>query len=324
VKVAATPATLDENLDLLAYSSPGVSVIGMGERGLYSRVMGPYRGSELTFVSRDDRAAAPGQLSLERALAIFGSSRESLHAKHVFAIAGNPVGHSLSPSIQNAMFRDKGADAAYTFASAESFDEVAALLDSGTLRGVSVTAPFKEDALKWARSRRFTLGEQATRCGSVNTIVMGPRPMADNTDVDGFRALLGSLCGRDRKTIAIVGAGGTARAALLAAQHLEMAAIVFNRTLERAELLAQDFSNARTARIDELPVFQPDIVVDTTPSADFTVDLRPGTTYIRAAYGTESPVEARARRAGAAIVDGYQLLHSQAIRQNELFMQGIE
>ncbi len=322
-KLAATPANLAENLELLALSGDGVSVIGMGERGLYTRALAPFRGSELTFVSPEGLAAAPGQLSLERALAIFGTDRASLSAADVFAIAGNPAGHSLSPSIHNALFRQKRAPAAYTFASAAAFQEVAAFLECGELRGISVTAPFKEDAMVWARSRGIAIGENAVRCGAVNTIVMGDEPLADNTDVDGFESLLRNVPARDRMAVAIVGAGGTARAAMLAAQRLGLPAIVYNRTPGRGEMLARDFG-CRSAPIADLSAVDAPLVIDTTPSADFEIDFRPGQTYIRAAYGVASPVEARARATGASVVDGMALLHAQAIRQNELFIQAMK
>ena len=137
-KLAVTPKTLDENLELL--SIKGITVIGMGERGLYSRILAPFFGSELAFVGN----AAPGQISLEKALAIYGDPRENLSATHVFAIAGNPAGHSLSPTIHNPLFREKGVDAAYTIASFETFAEIADAFERGDIRGLSITAPFEE------------------------------------------------------------------------------------------------------------------------------------------------------------------------------------
>ncbi|MGZ8867454.1 MAG: type I 3-dehydroquinate dehydratase, partial [Thermoanaerobaculia bacterium] len=102
VKLAVTPHSLEENFELLAHQTKGTTLIGMGERGLFSRILAPFLGSELSFVSPSGgRAAAPGQITLERALAIFGDRRDSLRATHFFALAGNPAGHSLSPSIHN-------------------------------------------------------------------------------------------------------------------------------------------------------------------------------------------------------------------------------
>ncbi|MGZ8798144.1 MAG: type I 3-dehydroquinate dehydratase, partial [Thermoanaerobaculia bacterium] len=131
VKLAVTPKTFADNERLLRIippatsDQPRVTTIGMGERGLYSRVLAPFKGSALFFVSRsDDRSAAPGQLPLHRALEIYGSDRESLRADRVFAVAGNKASTSLSPPIHNELFRRKGVAAAYTVASIETFDEI--------------------------------------------------------------------------------------------------------------------------------------------------------------------------------------------------------
>mgnify|MGYP006173660953 CR=1 FL=1 len=143
-KLAVTPRTLADNLALLSHQAPGTTLIGMGERGLYSRILAPFRGSELAFVSpAADRAVAPGQISLERALQIYGPDRAILNAGAVFAVAGNPAGHSGSPAIHNPLFREKGVAAAYTIASVEAFGEIAQAVLNGTLAGVSVTAPFE-------------------------------------------------------------------------------------------------------------------------------------------------------------------------------------
>lgn len=95
VKIAVTPQSFADNERLLRLL-PHATVIGMGERGLYSRILAPFKGSELLFVSRaEDRSAAPGQISLHKALEIYGGRRDQLTADRVFAIVGNPAGHSL-------------------------------------------------------------------------------------------------------------------------------------------------------------------------------------------------------------------------------------
>src|SRR5205823_3637798 len=108
-KIAVTPRTLRDNESLLDAIRPGLTIIGMGERGLYSRILAPFFGSELFFAGN----AAPGQLSLERALAIYGD-RKLPKPEKIFAIAGNPAGHSLSPSIHNPLFRKHRVPGAYT------------------------------------------------------------------------------------------------------------------------------------------------------------------------------------------------------------------
>src|SRR5213078_2257922 len=101
----------------------------------------------------ESRAAAPGQLTLAQALAIYGSDRRSLRAEKIFAIVGNPASHSGSPAIHNAIFRERGVAAAYAIFETDDFLDIAkpfARGDHFAPSGLSVTAPFKEEALTFA------------------------------------------------------------------------------------------------------------------------------------------------------------------------------
>ena len=283
-KLAATPRNFADNERLLALL-PG-TVIGMGERGIYSRILAPFRGAELTFVAAT-HVAAPGQLTLDRALDIFGSG--ALRADKVFAVVGNPAGHSLSPSIHNRLFREKGVPAAYTIASIERFDEIADAFRRGEPCGLSVTTPFKEEAMMLATQ----LGENARRAGAVNTLVnLNGQILGDNTDVDGFAALI-----RGTKA-AVLGAGPTARAALVALEDARIPATVYKRT-----------------NMSDLRDFDGDLIINTLPP-QAEVAIPRCRTYIEAAYsGPPREVECDVR------IGGLELLHAQAVRQHQLFMK---
>jgi 3-dehydroquinate dehydratase type I len=298
-KLAATPRNFADNERLLALIDSRTAVIGMGERGLYSRILAPFRGAELTFVA-GSAIAAPGQLTLSRALEIYGPERASLRAEKVFAVVGNPAGHSLSPSIHNRLFREKGVTAAYTIASIERFDEIEAAFLRGEPCGLSVTAPFKDSAFIFAWTNDAELGENAQRTEAVNTLVnLDGRLLADNTDVDGFAALL------PRATrAAIVGAGGTGRAARVALENAGIPATVYNRTPSKGD-----------APLEALSDFEGDLIINTLPSG-VEVAIPRCETYIEAAYGSGTRQVDAAHRIG-----GLELLHAQAVRQHELFMK---
>ena len=299
-KVAATPQTFAGNNALLELlGSPGTTVIGMGERGLYSRILAPFRGSELAFVAAT-AVAAPGQLTLERALEIYGARREKLEAKRVFAIVGNPAGHSLSPSIHNALFREEGVSAAYTIASVERFEEITEPFLHGEPAGLSVTAPFKEEAFAFAVASGAEIGENASLARAVNTLVnVGSRILADNTDVDGFEALIPAA-----RKAAVIGAGGTARAALVALGRASIRATVFNRTASKGD-----------EPLEALAGFGADLIVNTLP-ADVEITIPACDTYVEAAYGgAMRQVSARTH------IGGLELLRAQAVRQHELFLR---
>ena len=296
-KVAATPRTFSDNERLLALLGPSaegrspMSVIGMGERGLYTRVLAPFRGSELAFVAASN-VAAPAQLTHERALQIYGERPQ--RAEHVFAVAGNPAGHSLSPVIHNRLFREKGVPAAYTIASFETFDEVRDALLDGRLSGLSVTTPFKEDAFRVEAE----LGENARRAKAVNTLVnLNGRIIADNTDVDGFAALIAKAT-EEHHRAAVLGSGPTARAALVALEDARVPATAYNR-----------------ANLAELRNFEGDLIINALPP-EAEVAIPRCRTYVEAAYsGVPRAVDADLR------ISGLELLQAQAVRQHELFMK---
>lgn len=297
-KIAATPHNFADNESLLRLL-PG-TVIGMGERGLYSRILAPFLGSELVFVA-GNAIAAPGMLTLERALAIYGS--EPQRAERVFAILGNPSGHSLSPPVHNRYFREKRVPGAYTIASFETFDEIKDAFLRGEPCGLSVTTPFKEDAFRFAEN--YEMGENAWRARAVNTLVnVRGKIIADNTDVDGFKALL-SDCGG--YAAALLGAGATARAALVALEDAQIPTTIFNRTVHPG-----------MQPLDALANFDGDLVINTLP-ANVTLPIPPCDTYIEAAYSS-APREVAARKR----IGGIELLHAQAVRQHQLFMKVFE
>lgn len=324
-KIVVTPFTFRDQQVLLSLLQmfPRMSVIGMGPRGLYSRLAAPFLGSRLTFVSADDVPAAPGQITLDRALEIFGSDRDALHARALFAIVGNPARRSLSPSIHNRRFRERGVPAAYTVFETDEFMDIARPFRSGERfapAGLSITAPFKEEAFAFARDQGADIGDDAEQARAVNTLVRldNGAILAQNTDVDGFRRLLSEVCGRDRKQAAIIGAGGTARAALVAARALDLEVTVFNRS-HRNDL------GVPIEPISDVARFDGEIVINTLPS-DVSVELprlKSGYTYLEAAYGGTQTAERRDRliSGGVQVFTGLDLLQAQAIRQNELFMR---
>jgi len=320
-KLAVTPRSFRDNqriLETMRQQRAGVTVIGMGGQGLYARILTPFFGSELQFVAPgSDRTAAPGQLVLSQAQAIYGDGQRLPVPRHLFTLVGNPAAHSLSPSIHNPLFRERGAAAAYAIFETDSFDDILLPFAAGERdapSGLSITAPFKEAAFAFAAERGAGIAPNARESEAVNTLVrIGESGIvADNTDVDGFTTLLEQVCGRDRKSVALIGAGGTARAALVALRREEMHVTIFNRTLDKARAL-----HPNAAPLDDLARFDGEIVINTmTSGVDLEIPLKPGMTYIEAGYGVSGR-----ERPGVQHFTGLDLLHAQAIRQNELFMR---
>ncbi|WP_367142894.1 shikimate dehydrogenase, partial [Brevundimonas sp.] len=132
-------------------------------------------------------------------------------------VAGRPIGHSLSPLIHGAWIAAAGLDADYRAfepADAAAFAALVAEGRAGRLRGLNVTAPFKEQALALADA----FSETARACGSANLLIFeAGRVRADSTDGVGLTAALAEqasqLAVRGREVV-VLGAGGAARAAV--------------------------------------------------------------------------------------------------------------
>jgi 3-dehydroquinate dehydratase/shikimate dehydrogenase len=320
-KLAVTPRSFRDNqriLETMRQRQGAVTMIGMGGPGLYSRILTPFFGSELQFVAPSGhRTAAPGQLTLSQAQAIYGTAQRLTAPRHLFTLVGNPASHSLSPTIHNPLFRERGVAAAYAIFETDSLDDILQPFEArenDAPSGLSITAPFKEAAFAFAVARGAAIAPNARQSGAVNTLVrIGESGIvADNTDVDGFATLLAQVCGRDRKSVALIGAGGTARAALVALHREGMHVTLFNRTLDKARAL-----HPNAAPLDDLARFDGEIVINTmTSGVDLEITLKPGMTYIEAGYGASEP-----ERPGIQHFTGLDLLHAQAIRQNERFMR---
>ncbi len=164
----------------------------------------------------------------------------------LLGIIGYPIGHSISPVFQQAALDRLGIGATYQ-AWEVAPDDVGAfvggLREPGTL-GINVTLPHKEAVIPFLDE----VDDWATAAGAVNTIVNRPDANGDasltghNTDGTGFlRALRqeGGFHAQGRR-ILVLGAGGAARGVVLALSRDSAASLtIANRTLARAQLLAQ-------------------------------------------------------------------------------------
>lgn len=339
VKIAVTPRSFSDNIALLSLSadheSEPLTVIGMGATGLYTRILAPFFGSDLIFAaSHAESVAAPGQLTLAEALEIFSGRRECPAPRAIFAVVGNPASHSRSPMIHNRLFFENRVCAAYSIAETESFLDVAEPFARGERfapAGLSVTAPFKEEAYRFATAIGARFSPRALAARVVNTLVRrqtpdGPAFFADNTDVEGFRVAFDALGAAAGRAAAIVGAGGTARAALVAAREAGLRVTVFNRTPARADALAREYG-CEAKPLDDFASFEGDLVLNTIRGdAAFKAPAGPfvrGAKLVDVGYGPVKPMARAAREAGRDVFDGLRFLEAQAIPQSKLFMKAV-
>jgi 3-dehydroquinate dehydratase / shikimate dehydrogenase len=262
-KIVWTARTIRDNLEafeILQNKQKPTIALCMGEAGIISRILAKKFGGFLTFASLNrDEATAPGQISIEEMKNLYrwDSIRESTR---VFGVVAHPVAHSMSPAIHNAAFDDVGYDGIYlaflvepNYESFKAFMETFLNFPKLDLSGLSVTIPHKEHALKYLREKGAEIEELAGRIGAVNTIVIDSgkdslsKLRGSNTD---YAAILDCITAAadisrddlENLRIGVIGAGGTGRTAVAALAHYGATVLITNRTRDRAEKLAEEFS----------------------------------------------------------------------------------
>ena len=251
----------------------------------------------------------------------------------------------MSPAIHNAAFAQAGLDAVYVPLRVEAgpgcfdrFMDAVMAAPWADFRGLSVTIPHKEAA--FARVGAANLDELSRRIGAANTIRIEPAGgdagatlRGWNTDYAGaIDALCGGMGiareGLAGRTVAVLGAGGVARALVAALAYYDARVTVYNRTLARGERLAEEFG-AAAAALEGLDRLQAEIVINCTslgmhPSVDDTPLPRAALPNVRVVFDTiYNPIETRllreARAAGCRTVSGLEMFVNQAAAQFELW-----
>ncbi len=248
-----------------------------------------------------------------------------------FIVIGNPIAHSKSPQIHQVFARQSGQSICYQRQycpnDADSFYAVVEAFFKGGGVGANVTVPFKQIAYNYCQTQG-NLSEHATVAGAVNTLLFkGDKIYGDNTDGQGLVNHIVSL-GWPLKgaRVAIIGAGGAARGAILPLIQAGIGALsIANRTIDKAEALVQELSAASSA------IGQHSISTCTTAALTGEFDLIVNATSIGLSgdtlplasdlntpyaydmmYGRELPFLQHFEQRGAQISDGYGMLIAQA------------
>lgn len=222
----------------------------------------------------------------------------------LFAVVGNPVAHSRSPQMQQAAFDALGVDAVYFRILAASAGEVFSAADELGLCGMNVTAPFKEDVANAVNEK----DEEVKLLNACNTVVFeNGKSSGFNTDPDG---VVGALkdCGTQIGGKAVVlGAGGAAKAAILALTKEGAKIVCANRTVEKAREAAKTFGcEACSTNAEDLKnaLEGASIVVSCVTTHERVVPkglLRSEMVVLDANYSAQSTIVADAQEAGCKI-----------------------
>lgn len=243
---------------------------------------------------------------------------------------GWPVSHSLSPRLHNYWLRKYKIDGAYIplAVEPENLEKALRALPALGLKGCNLTIPHKEKALKYMDS----IDPLAKRIGAVNTVIVHKDGSLEgkNTDAFGFTANLiagGFQKSCHGKTATVLGAGGAARAVIVALQDMGFSQInIVNRSKDHAEQLAASLSNGSDIKVvtwdKTTQAFDGSaLLINTTPlgmqgQAELKIDLTPMpstawvTDIVYAPLKTKLLLQAQQKR--LKTIDGLGMLLHQA------------
>ncbi|MEO1014559.1 MAG: shikimate dehydrogenase [Pseudomonadota bacterium] len=248
----------------------------------------------------------------------------------VAGVVGAPVGHSLSPLIHRTWAERARLPFHYVPIEVDGgepgFARAIEGLRMAGFKGVNVTLPFKEEALRLADGA----SEAARAIGAANMLTFNKDDIhADNSDALGFcEGVKSSLPDTARRAL-VLGAGGSARAILYALLSLIGIddVVIVNRTASRANALAAEFAGAKSAAWDsrETAAGEADVIVNTTSigmardgvaggETPLTLEhVRPLTVVCDIVYAPlKTPLLRNAKAKGLPAVDGLEMLMRQA------------
>jgi shikimate dehydrogenase len=263
--------------------------------------------------------------------------------KLIFGVFGDPISHSVSPAMHNAVFSALRMDCIYHAFNVKSEKLEKAILGANAMGfgGLNLTVPLKERALKLDCIKPDPLAESI---GAINTVVFGKAGKIIGYNTDGLgakQALLDAAVEIKGSKIVIAGAGGASRAIVfqLAADGADIT--VINRTEKKAIELARDISGASLERkikgagllgLKDL-LKEADVLINTTtlgmhPNSEDSIatakELHPELTVFDIVYNPlETKLLKEAKSVGAKTVSGISVLVYQGAEAFRLWT-GIE
>jgi 3-dehydroquinate dehydratase type I len=307
------------------HADGATSIFPMGPASGPGRVLAALFGSALVYGSVG-RPTAPGQPPLGELLDTYGTDRPRRLEALFGVVALDPSG-SLSPYVHNGLFRSRELPFLYLPLPVADFEQQVPqeLVFDPPFRGFSITQPWKIPA-----ARVGVAGEDVRATGAANTLVLERRRWrAENTDVDAIFDLLADHDTGEGRSAVVLGTGGAARAAIVAARRLGYEVSVAGRRDEEADGIASRLGVDSLAW-DGVAASEADLYVNATPVGYRPND--PPAVPIRALEarplvfdcvyrrdGGETATIRAARAAGCSTIEGIDMFAAQAAAQARLF-----
>lgn len=236
VKIACMAQQYTDCIRILSLNQTNRPIIAlaMGEKGISSRLLAIQLGSPFTFAYHDKATpTANGQLSYSEMI----STLKILSKKNpsYYGVIGNPILHSLSPSIFEAGLKQNNINGYYLRILAISANDLKLLFAHG-FQGFNITSPFKNNIK--------SIFDTKTNKEAVNCIIKtDTNYISHNTDTNGvIDTLKMHQIDVSEKNILVIGAGGAAYSVIESLKHFDTKIYITNRTYSKAVELSDKFS----------------------------------------------------------------------------------
>ena len=343
-KIACMPQSLSDVTQMFKQAKTITDfehvIIAMGPLGQATRILANKMNSCITYTSpkkENSFLSEIGQIDPITLNEIY-NFRNIDDKTTLYGITGYPLNATASPELHNSGYKKHGMNSLYIPVRAKKIEEALEFAEELGIKGMSVTVPHKEEVLP----HLTTISESVGDIGASNTIIRhGEDWLGYNTDAEGFqRSLLEFLGVKNLKhqKVAIIGAGGAARAIAYVIKKLKGKACIFNRTVPKAKSLAQEYGFAYAPlSIESLPKLEmySSLIIQTT-SMGLAVgereisDEKNDPLYFYNFKGYENvydviyhpqvtPILNRAQMAGCKTANGFDMLKYQGYKQFELF-----
>jgi len=252
----------------------------------------------------------------------------SASAKHkICLVIGDPVAHSLSPSMHNAAYKALGIEAEYEFGAKRIVeDELAKFMYEVREKDIymlAVTIPHKEAIMQYLDA----VDNVAKEIGAVNTVLnKDGKLIGYNTDYMGAIESLKGVTSLQGKRVAVLGSGGSARAIVYGFIKEKCHVAVYSRNIDTANELKGVF-DCKVIPWEERNSMVADIIANTTPIgrdsdelpiAESVIDK--GQIVFDINYNVNGTSLLKlARRKGATTIEGLEMLLRQGMKQFELY-----
>lgn len=179
----------------------------------------------------------------------------------ICASLGNPNKASMAPTLHNAGFEALGLNYIYTVFEPDDIGKAMDAVRAFKMPGVSVKAPFKQDVMQFLDE----IDPTAKAIGAVNCVHnKGGTLTGYNCDWIGAVGALEEVTELKGKTVAVLGAGGAARAVVYGVASKDADVTVFNRTADKGQALAKDMGVTFGGDLSKVQDLKPDILVNCT------------------------------------------------------------